>query len=287
MEQKAYDWNQEQTSHTPPRNPTSRQPVFLGQPLEQLTNACRTEAAELKDWPANFKAQLANPTEAQLDALEHMRGIVTESSDVLVSACPKNGAGTVSQRIDTLDGLLAAFANTLDKVRPTVEAFYGLLNDEEKARLVAGYVAPDASVPEQSQPPRNERAIARAPAPPQGGASAAPCRKWAEALRAWPVRQVEYSIQLSDAPHAALYEATAAIYRAVDQVANSCSAANSFTPVGQIDRQRKQIDVLRQSLDVIRTPVARFTESLNDGQKTRLAELGIDNAPELRSSAGR
>jgi hypothetical protein len=285
MEQKSYDWGQDEISRTPPRNPPSRQPVFLGLPLEQLTNACRREAAELKNWPANFAAQLADPSEAQRDALEHMRAIVSESSEALASACPKDVPGAVAQRIDTLDGLLAAFANTLDKVRPPVEAFYALLGDEEKARLVAGYLVPDGSLPERSQSPRNERPIARAPAPPQGAAGDSPCRKWAEALRAWPVRQVESSIELSDAQHAALYEATAAIYRAVDRVAAACGAASSFTPVGQLDRQRKQIDAVRQSLDVIRTPVGRFAESLNDGQKTRLAELGIDNAPDMRSSA--
>ena len=98
--------------------------------------------------------------------------------------------------------LTNAILTALAPVRPTLETFYRLLDDEQKARLVAMSFSHDA------QPQ------ARRSAPSRGGAGERQadrgpvCRLWIAMLRSLPVRQIENDFTLSDERRAAMYDMT-------------------------------------------------------------------------------
>jgi len=240
----------------------------LAPTVELLIRGCQQEASELKDWPLDSLARIVEPSDGQRGALESMQTVLVGTSQSLLSACPKDVPAAVTERLDALDHVLDAFGAGLDTVRPALATFYALLNDEQKARLVvASYLS--GSSPQISGFATNDSAFAVAATVQQDPI----CQRWTSAMREWPIRQIEAAIPLSDVQHAALYEATAVIYRAVDGAVAACPAHSSFTPLGQIDAKRRRVNALRQAIGLVRPALAHFIEALPDAQRTRLAEL--------------
>jgi hypothetical protein len=97
----------------------------------------------------------------------------------------------------------------------------------------------------------------------------------------WPIRQIEAAIPLSDTQLAALYDVTASIHRAAGDLTRSCPTETSYTPLGQIDINRKRVDALRQTINAIEPVLDRFLDTLSDEQKTRLSDVS-GSKPSLR-----
>ena len=121
-----------------------------------MIHACDRQVAELKDMPLDAVAQVVNPTSHQREALDHIRSVALDASKSLAAACPKNASVSIHERLDTLSRTLDAMAASLATLRPAFATFYGLLNDEQKARLVAMTVPSDAST-------QSDRSVSFAP----------------------------------------------------------------------------------------------------------------------------
>jgi hypothetical protein len=70
-----------------------------------------------------------------------------------------------------------------------------------------------------------------------------------------------------------LYDVTAAIHRAAGDLTRSCPTETSYTPLGQLDINRKRVDALRQTINVIEPVLDRFLDTLSDEQKMRLSDV--------------
>ena len=108
-----------------------------GAAIEQLIHGCDRQAAELKDMPLDAVARIVNPTADQSKALDHIRSVALDDSEWLAAACPKNVSVSIHERLESLSRALDAMGASLATLRPAFATFYGLLNDEQKARLVA------------------------------------------------------------------------------------------------------------------------------------------------------
>jgi LTXXQ motif family protein len=96
------------------------------------------------------------------------------------------------------------------------------------------------------------------------------CREWVTILRGWPVSRLETGLSLSDEQHAALYELSAAIYRAVGNLVTACPTESHLTPLGRLDAKQRQLQALRQGIDAMTPLLAAFESSLNEPQKAQL-----------------
>jgi hypothetical protein len=67
-----------------------------------------------------------------------------------------------------------------------------------------------------------------------------------------------------------LYEVTAAFYHAASGLVSSCPAENPLTPLGRLEAEQKQLEALRQGIDIIQPVITGFEKLLTDAQKTRL-----------------
>ena len=114
-----------------------RQVGDFGAAIEQMIYACDRQVAELKDMPLDAVAQVVNPTSDQREALDHIRSVALDASELLAAACPKNASVSIHERLETLSRTLDAMAASLATLRPAFATLYGLLNDEQRARLVA------------------------------------------------------------------------------------------------------------------------------------------------------
>jgi hypothetical protein len=246
-------------------------PTGFGPTVEQLIRGCNQEAVELTNWPIETLVKVIAPDDGQRDGMDQMHNAAAEAGNTLAATCPKDLPAALPARLEALEHVLDSFAATLDAVRPAIEAFYRSLDDEQKARLVAMYMSNDAArqAPDPARSARNGRTGAGIPAQ----RSDVICGQWAGALRDWPVRQIETGIRLDDLQRAALYELTAAVYRAAAGLTESCPTEVSFTPLGQIDAKRKRVGALRQAIGLIHPPLDRFAATLDAGQQTRLAAM--------------
>jgi len=247
----------------------SRSPTGdFGAAIEQMIHACDRQVAELKDMPLDAVARIVDPTRDQDEALDRIRSGAFEASESLAAACPKNASASIHDRLDTLRRTLAAMAASLATLRPAFASFYGLLNDEQKARLVAKTQPREAHTqPQEPYRPSQSQEVAQKRGSSDGDLY---CQQWVAYLKKWPIRQIEDRGHLSAGQRANLYELTAAIYREAARLATMCNADDRFTPPGRLDSRQQQLKDLAQSVDAISPAFSRFENDLTDSQKAQL-----------------
>jgi predicted translin family RNA/ssDNA-binding protein len=245
------------------RNEPRNQVSDFGTAVEQMIRACDRQVVELKNMPLDGVAATVKPADHQRDALEQIRSAALNASETLAAACPRNISAGFHERLDTLSRTLDAMAASLATLRPTFDKFYGLLNDEQKARLVA------MTLSKVTLPQSEERSRSRENRPGSSGEGSY-CQQSVKYLRSWPVRQVEDRTPLSDDQRASLYDLTASIYRAAGKLSTRCHADDHFTPPGRLDAREEELKALQQSVDSISPEVSRFEDQLTDSQKAQL-----------------
>ena len=273
---------EKQPSSTEPGNDPRNQVGEFGAAIEQMILGCDREAAELKDMPLDAVAQIVKPTPDQGKALDHIRSLALDASETLAAACPKNASASIHERLETLGRALEAMAISLATLRPAFATFYGLLNDEQKARLVAMTSRRDAQTQsEEASHSRQSQEVAQRRGSSDGDLY---CQQWVTYLKKWPIRQIEERGSLSDDQHATLYELTAAIYRAAGKLRTMCNTEDRFTPPGRLEARQQQLKALAQSVDAISPVFARFEDELADPQKAQLRGiLNLSNTIGQRS----
>jgi hypothetical protein len=75
------------------------------------------------------------PTDTQRAALADLRAASTRAAEALASACPRDIPRTSAQRMAFMERRMEAMLAAIKIVRPTFEAFYATMTDEQKARL--------------------------------------------------------------------------------------------------------------------------------------------------------
>ena len=168
-------------------------------------------------------------------------------------------------------------AASLAALRPTFATFYGLLGDEQKARLAAKTASNDAE-PRSDEKPRSHSSQDAG-----NRHSDLYCQKWVLYLKSWPIRQIDDRASLSDDQRATLYELTAAIYRAAGKLTTKCDADDRFTPSGRLEAREEELKALQQSVEAI-SPEFQVEGELTDAQKAQLrGVLNLSNTIGQRS----
>jgi hypothetical protein len=243
-----------------------------------MIDACNVQAQELRSMPLDGVAKIVNPTAQQSDALEEIRNASLKTSEALASACPKDVPGSVSERLEVLSHALSAMADSLATLRPAFATFYGLLSDEQKARLVAKTAYSDP------QDRSDEKSRSRLDQDVANQKRLSYCQQWVSYLKRWPIRQIDDRASLSDDQRATLYELTAAIYRAAGKLTAQCDADDRFTPSGRLEAREGELKALQQSVEAISPMFSRFENELTDTQKAPLQGVfNLSNTIEQRS----
>ena len=259
-----------------------RQVGDFGAAIEQMIHACDRQVAELKDMPLTAVAQVVDPTPDQREALDHIRSVALDASETLAAVCPKNASASIHERLETLSRTLDAMAASLATLRPAFVTFYGLLNDEQKARLVAMTPPREAQTPsEVASRSRQSHDVAQRRGNSDGDLY---CQQWVTYLKRWPIRQIEDRGHLSDEQRANLYDLTAAIYREAGRLGTGCHVDDRFTPPGRLEAREQQLRALVRSVDAISPVFSRFEDELTDPQKAQLrGTLDLSNTIGQRS----
>jgi hypothetical protein len=251
-----------------------RQAGDFGAAIEQMIQACDRQVAELKDMPLDAVARVVNSTPDQREALDNIRRVAVDAFESLAAACPKTALAGIHERLEALSRTLDAMAASLATLRPAFATFYGLLNDEQKARLVAMTRSRDAPQSDEASRSRTSQDVTQR----RGGSDGdLYCQQWTTHLKKLPIRQIEDRGHLSDDQHANLYDLAAVMFREAGRLETVCHADDRFTPTGRLEARELQLKTLAQSVDAISPVFSRFEDSLTGPQKAQLR--GIINLP--------
>jgi LTXXQ motif family protein len=100
------------------------------------------------------------------------------------------------------------------------------------------------------------------------------CGSLAPGVSDLPIAQIQGAVHPTADQSAALDELNAAISKASEIVAASCPKDVPLTPVGRLDAAEKRLDGMLQAVQVVRTPLQNFYDSLSDEQRQRFDALG-------------
>jgi hypothetical protein len=80
-------------------------------------------------------------------------------------------------------------------------------------------------------------------------------------------------VRLSEPQRASFYELVTSSLKAADTLAGACPAETALTPVARMATLRARLAAVRAATAAIRPALARFYESLDQGQKVRFAGM--------------
>jgi hypothetical protein len=148
----------------------SGRPIFAAA-FDRMIRACGAQAAQLRTLPLEAIAQSIRLRDDQRDALAQVRSSANDAAKVLDAGCPKSATGRLTARMDAIGAALKLMADSLNALRPALASFYGLLDDEQKGRLVVTSISSNRPSQSDRSRPRKE---------PQSGAAGTSASKSSE-----------------------------------------------------------------------------------------------------------
>jgi hypothetical protein len=140
-------------------------------------------------------------------------------------------------------------------VKPALDKFYGLLSDEQKAKI--------AELAANQQPARREDvAKNRSCDAAQSGATE------------WPTELIERDVKPNDAQRASLMALQHAAGEAADILRSSCPPADADTPPARLAAVATRLDAMLQAIGAVRPALDNFYNSLTDKQKAAFDAIG-------------
>jgi hypothetical protein len=226
----------------------------------EFARICSTRTPGLTDWPFWRIEKTVRPTGDQVAAYQELKAAASAAIISLRAACPTQTPSTPIARLDAVHDRLAAMRKAVDVVRPALERFYGLLDDEQKAHF--NTVGPSGNVRLSGQQPQ-------VTSEPRTGREA-DCRDaGVPGYRERTARHIEQVVRPVAAQRAALDDLKAASSRAAEALRAACPQRMPLTPVARIDAIEKRLDAMLAAIQIIRPALAKFYELLSDEQKAR------------------
>ena len=128
---------------------------------DQLAQMCGEDNRDIAGLPIDQFQQTIQPTAEQRAALDDLANASVKAAQDLKAACPTDIALTAPNRLTVMQRRIEAMITAVQTVQPPLEKFYGLLSDEQKARLTAlGNDQRQSKAPEGSPRVRSARAAA-------------------------------------------------------------------------------------------------------------------------------
>jgi hypothetical protein len=96
---------------------------------------CSPGAAGFAQWRIERIEQAIRPTDAQRAKFDEYKAASAKAAEAIRDACPTDVPTTIVGRMAAMEKRFDAMSAAVKTVRPTLEAFYATLSDEQKARL--------------------------------------------------------------------------------------------------------------------------------------------------------
>jgi hypothetical protein len=226
---------------------------------DRLVQMCGEDGRDIAGLPIDLIQQAIEPTEAQKAALDDLANALVTAAQNIKAACPTSISLTAPSRLAFMQRRIEAMVGAVAGVRPSLDKFYGLLNDEQKARFNA--LGDD----------QRRRITARN----HNGSPARSCDLAQPAALKWPIEEVDARLHPTDAQRASLVALQDASARAADMLKTSCQADDAITPPARLAAIAKRLDVMLEAVKLVRKALDDFYATLSDEQKAQFEAIGV------------
>ena len=230
---------------------------------DQLALTCGEDVSDIASMPLDQFRDALHPSEEQAAALDDLGLAVVKATQDIKIACPAEVALTATGRMAAMQRRIEAMIAAVEIVQPPLEKFYGLLNDEQKARVNALAGA------------------ARQGAPDMAAANCGPSQLGGLEL---PAAEIDKAVQLTDSePRNLVALQNADTQAAADLLKASCGAENAITPPGRLAAVHKRLDVMLAAAEAVSVSLNDFYGTLSDEQKAKFEAIGpiAEGEPEV------
>jgi len=218
----------------------------------QMCGDARSDVAGL---PIDQIQTAIQPTEAQRGALDELANASILAAQTIRAACPTQLVLTAPNRLAAMQQRIEAMISAVALVRPPLDKFYGLLDDEQKARFNA--LAED-----------QRKALA------SKGSLAQSCGNAQPAEFQWPGSEIEARLHLNDTQRAALEVLQDVSSKAADTLKAACQPDDVVTPPARLAAAAKRLDIMLQAVKLVRPALEDFYATLSDEQKAQFEAIG-------------
>lgn len=220
-----------------------------------LAEMCGSDSRDIAGFPIERFRDAIQPNNEQNAALDDLANASRKAAETIRNSCPGDVALTAPSRLATMEQRVEAMRSAVTIVQPALDKFYGLLTDEQKAKITA--LAAD------QQPARREDL------PSNGN-----CNTAQPGATDWPGALIERSVKPTDAQRASLTALQDAAAKAADILKSSCPPADARTPPARLAAVGARLDSMLQAIGTVRPALDNFYNSLTDEQKAAFDAIG-------------
>jgi LTXXQ motif family protein len=229
-------------------------------PLREL---CGDAGGEMAGLPIDQIRQAVQPTEPQRAALDELANASVSAAEMIQASCPTQTASTALARLAVMQERLQAMIKAEQAMQAPLEKFYGLLNDEQKARLNAR--TEDRRKISATSRARELQAMVQAK--PQG------CQAEPSAAWKWPQDEIEARLHLDDIQRAALEVLQDTSAGTVEMLNAECGR-DAITPPARLAAVNRRLDAMLQAVKLVSDALDDFYATLSEEQKAQFEAIG-------------
>ncbi|SEE36463.1 Spy/CpxP family protein refolding chaperone [Bradyrhizobium erythrophlei] len=220
-----------------------------------LADMCGSDRSDIAGFPIEQFRSAIQPNAEQSTALDELASASQKASATILNSCPKDVPLTAPSRLVAMQQRLQAMRDAVGILQPALERFYGLLSDDQKAKVTA-------LVADQHRG--------------QHGATAdnGNCNTAQPAAIAWPGDIIERNVKPTDAQRASLDALRDAATKAEDTLKSSCPPTDARTPPARLAAVGARLDSMLQAIGTVRPAVDTFYSALSDEQKAAFDAVG-------------
>jgi LTXXQ motif family protein len=235
---------------------------------DQLTQMCGDDSRDIAGLPIDRIQQAIAPNDVQRAALDDLANASVKAAQGIKAACPTQISLTAPARLAAMQQRVEAMIAAVGTVQPPLDKFFGLLNDEQKARLTA-----------LGQDQRSKSAARKTDGP-----SAPTCGATQAGVTDWPTAEIDAKLHPTDAQRASLTALQDASAKAADLLKGSCQTDDALTPPARLAAVGKRLDVMLAAVKTVRTALDDFYGRLSDEQKAQFEAIGPGRSAVSRES---
>jgi hypothetical protein len=224
----------------------------------ELAQMCGEDSRDVAGLPIDRIQQALNPNDEQRKALDDLANASVQAAQTIRAACPTQVVSTAPARLAAMQGRLEAMISAVRIVEPPLDHVYGLLDDEQKARLAA-----------LGEAQRRDR---------EGGILAQGCGEAQAGAAEWPAAEIEQRLQPTDAQREGLNNLKEATAKATDLLKGTCAPNEARTPPARLSAAGKRLDAMLQAVETVKGALDDFYGELTDEQKAQFEAIGPGRA---------
>lgn len=230
------------------------------------------EATDTGGLPVDRIAAAVAPNELQRTALDELASAWNAARGAIGTACPAQAPANASERLGLMRERLEAMIKAIDAIDAPLAKFFGLLNDDQKARL-------DALA--------NERRAALAAVQRKDAQAAAAChpdydprydekaqRQYEQLVQQqWPANDIASTLHLDEVARARLEVLQDTTLRSM-QTLSACPTEPAATPQARLAAVKARLQTMLQEVGGVADALDDFEADLSDEQKAGFESIG-------------